>query len=653
MREGHSFLFDEHETRNSRNNRRRIIPPKKTILVIVIIVAAVIGGICYIDNTKDKQQNPHAQNITEPTFTPTKKGPTKTPAPTPTLTPVPAPTPTPLPGYIIATVATTYASCNGRYQGLAMQARIDEALDDIHDNLLSAEDLYLLTRQQCQDTPGNHTQPPSTHQNTDLVHFTRLKGADRLYEDYPDTANAFMLIPWVHDLLDSTEQSIARAFIAIAYHNPKVAAQLPAMPFLNGPDHGDLHALQTIAQIAKRQPQILERLLDHPLLQAGIYDEDTPKIATLSSLHQLSFASAVAHITYATATTHRFTSPIGGDTTITIITVPPQQPVPPGPVINAAIALEHFMGAPLPTRHIIIHLGPGVTPGMAATHHGSHITINPLHLAGYTPLITHELAHYYWNGNPQWLDEGMAAEFTNWHLANQNSPTVPPYPSCPTARSINQLQSQPKQHNLTCHHTLGQALLAELRAYIGDQTFAAAASSLWLDPQNQLHRLPLGPLQMETHLGTDPEAHRIIRHHLSGAPIIPANRTFDISDPNPALISIDATISQAHIVPTPGESEHTVRLSRHQGPLQMVISTSPVGPDPKGAPQEPTTLQIYLFHQDGTQAGNHQVAIPRPSSSITTDLVPPLPHGWRTGQYWAMVYDQDHKVAQIQWFTAP
>ena len=74
------------------------------------------------------------------------------------------------------------------------------------------------------------------------------------------------------------------------------------------------------------------------------------------------------------------------------------------------------MRRPFPTRYVGLLYEDAVSGEYAGTNFGSHIAILPKydvddgsHEAKFAPLnIFHEVAHYYWSGNADWIDEGIA-----------------------------------------------------------------------------------------------------------------------------------------------------------------------------------------------------------------------------------------------------
>ena len=99
----------------------------------------------------------------------------------------------------------------------------------------------------------------------------------------------------------------------------------------------------------------------------------------------------------------------------------------PGTVdaVQAAVVFaERLMGLPLPTSHVIVLLDDrGVTKGYAGTNYGFAFSYSPEYEARHGTYewrhlqagFVHEVAHYYWRGSEDWIDEGVANTFEYIH----------------------------------------------------------------------------------------------------------------------------------------------------------------------------------------------------------------------------------------------
>ncbi len=79
----------------------------------------------------------------------------------------------------------------------------------------------------------------------------------------------------------------------------------------------------------------------------------------------------------------------------------------------------------------------------------------------------HELAHYFWNDNQQWINEGMAELLS--HLAMREFPEGPVPLASPACRgSIAALERGGSQR---CAYAVGERFFSQLREEIGDRPF--------------------------------------------------------------------------------------------------------------------------------------------------------------------------------------
>ena len=73
--------------------------------------------------------------------------------------------------------------------------------------------------------------------------------------------------------------------------------------------------------------------------------------------------------------------------------------------------VEFFMSLPLPIRMVSVLFADSVTPSYTGNNFGTSITILPENETNDEQLpgiFAHEVAHYYWRDNRDWIEEGMA-----------------------------------------------------------------------------------------------------------------------------------------------------------------------------------------------------------------------------------------------------
>ena len=94
------------------------------------------------------------------------------------------------------------------------------------------------------------------------------------------------------------------------------------------------------------------------------------------------------------------------------------------------------------------------------------------------PHIAHEVAHYYWNGNSDWVDEGAsdfmayASENARWTADLWRLPIIP----CAYARTITQLENldtsseEGADSPYSCNYALGERLFVDLYRSLGEDS---------------------------------------------------------------------------------------------------------------------------------------------------------------------------------------
>ena len=172
---------------------------------------------------------------------------------------------------------------------------------------------------------------------------------------------------------------------------------------------------------------------------------------------------------------------------------------------HAVKTIEEYMGQPIPLRGNEIRLDfvddLNVTGDFTGVHKGTHMEIlqeKDKDLSIYSSktndplgiIIAHEVAHYYWAGERNWLDEG-AAEFLAIYSENRRvrRAMTSQKKRCTQAYSISYLESQkyaPESDGFTCNYSLGEGLFLDLYNSLTEAQFQQGFRNLLTEAQGNI-----------------------------------------------------------------------------------------------------------------------------------------------------------------------
>ena len=156
-------------------------------------------------------------------------------------------------------------------------------------------------------------------------------------------------------------------------------------------------------------------------------------------------------------------------------------------------SVEGFMGTAMPTNFVGLLFGTAVLGYAHGTNYGDYFVMLPQYdaadgssdeadYAGH--LMAHEVAHYYWSGNPNWLDEGLA-ELLAAVAENERtgSAVAIDYTYCSDAGDIallERLDAAGVIYDYRCNYALGGQFFLELYNTLGDAAFREGLRNLYL-----------------------------------------------------------------------------------------------------------------------------------------------------------------------------
>ena len=186
------------------------------------------------------------------------------------------------------------------------------------------------------------------------------------------------------------------------------------------------------------------------------------------------------------------TLPLAGDVVLSIVRTGPGAARSMDLLEHAVRSVEEYMDAPFPTSYVGLLYENAVFGSNAGTNFGTHIAILPeydvddgSHEAEFAgSAIAHEVTHYYWSGNADWVDEGAADLMASIvEGARTGRPVGVTNPPCAYARTIAELESLGISRvdvEFGFNYSLGERLFVDLRRTLGDERFRQGFRALYL-----------------------------------------------------------------------------------------------------------------------------------------------------------------------------
>ena len=718
-----TFHLAAHGKLMSDNNQPAENTTKTTVLAAICLLIAGAAGVAVISlldydhplGQTEIQPLPELE-ITKPLLSVPIK-PTYTSQPPPTYTSQPPPTYTPAPPRQTATrpplpTATTpvslrnvyitaFGSCAGQYHGEEEAGRRSAAVETLDGGLRSLEELRTIIEENCAgaieeataelrptQTPTNTPEPADTPNRTAtpsepyiIIAPTQAYGESQiskfqngkwLHGKNPSLAQRMEKISWVADGLNPLEEETVKYLLYIAVRKREAAlSEIIEMPFLRTVEPADLSGIKSLWRILHDNPSQFDQVMNHPTIQAGITDEWTPVITTLKSaaknnpglIHKLLDPKTVS------VESRKINLPLSDSIVLAIVRTEP------GPnrsmllLQHAVIQAEQHMRIALPTQNVVLLFADATSPGSAGTNYGSHIVIAKQYDvddgsqdANYLPAtIAHEVAHYYWSGKSDWIDEGMAnlleTKAEHARTGKQTAATRQPCSAFDNIAQLDRAKPSKASPNFTCNYALGERLFIELLDALGSRAFSNAAKNLYLESTVEDSKptdgTEVGIEAIRRLFGKTAGGTTVIRRWYDGTEPYDISR-IDQSPPTWKLPTIRGEITKAALVLQKNGTETTRFSARtHSGHAYLLLKYKhSVG----GGPYErPVTLVQY--YQDGHTTGTRTVTVhadEQHNGGSWTQYYRVGPQStWKPGQYWAMIYDGTEKAAEVSWVVDP
>ena len=483
---------------------------------------------------------------------------------------------------------------------------------------------------------------------------------------------------WVQNGVDKLE---AQAIKEIRYLSGKDVGEtlrIVSMPFLQSLEPSDVPALDSLNSLAASRSGDFRRVLSHPILSSGISDDWAKIVATLYGVSKTKpdLIDTLLDPAQVTLQERVIDLPLAGETHLAIIRTGPGAARSMDLIEHAVRHAEYYMGTPFPTGYVGYLFGDAVTPTFGGTNYGTHIAS----LAKYDVddgsheadvigrHIAHEVAHYYWRDNSNWVDEGtadfMASVSENARIGQPIEVTN--YP-CGYVRTIAELEGLDVSSDdgadsaFSCNYALGERLFVDLYRNLDEDRFREGFRELYLLSQLEDNNDAEG----STELGIDHVRTAFGQGESGGSEVdlitarwyegtAPYDTSTQDSQPsNPRLLTVNGRIDTAYLSAThSGTPMTSISAGNVDDWIWLFLNYSY---SVWSTTEIPLTLVDY--YEDGFAFNRHDVSItaqPQYIGGTWWLQVGPSPtKPWPLGQYRLHVYNEGRKLVELEYEVTP
>ena len=361
------------------------------------------------------------------------------------------------------------------------------------------------------------------------------------------------------------------------------------------------------------------------------------------------------------------TLPLAGDVELAIVRTRPGSPRSMEFLEHSVRTAEELMDAPLPTRYVGLLYADAVPSSSAGANFGTHIVLRSEHAVSVdnpeessdTGGIAHEVVHYYWRGNADWVNEG-AANFIGTVIerrvdAAEVALAGAPCPYMRTIAELDELAPDRETAEFGCNYTLGERLFFDLHRSLDEAEF-------WRGVRDLYTRSRVGEAPGDVHESTRIDMEHIREVFESDTAAIVTARWFDGTEPfdlsrldtdpvDPELSAINGVVDRALV--TIGHDDSAVTGFLAQDVTDNVWFNLGYSHSVSGGPRH-VSLDTVGLYEDGFEFHRGKVELTAEDAYIGGTHLTYLGSGkWAPGRYWVYVYDSGRKVAEGQFEVRP
>ena len=350
----------------------------------------------------------------------------------------------------------------------------------------------------------------------DEFELTTIERLSWIADENVELAKTIAAKPWFADSLTDDAARSVNSLYYIHDEGGTLARRIANMPFLETLEPTDAAALEAMAWLAYTEILALREVLAHPTLKDGITDEWAPVVALMDSVNEAApaFLRPLLDPDQASVERRSIALPHTGNTDLAIIRTAPGPPRSMDLLEHSVASVEEFMGTAMPSNYVGLLFGTAVLGYSHGTNYGDYFVMLPEYdaddgsdsaqYAGH--LMAHEVAHFYWRNNPNWLDEGLAELLAAISENERTGAAVTiDHTYCPAGDNIallERLDAAGVIYDYRCNYALGGQFFLELYDTLGDAAFRVGLRNLYLaslveDYADEFDGSPVGIRQIQ------------------------------------------------------------------------------------------------------------------------------------------------------------
>ena len=488
-------------------------------------------------------------------------------------------------------------------------------------------------------------------------------------------------LEWVQEGIGEQEARALEELSYLSRKNEGQASRIVAMPFLESLDPPDVSAVKALSQLASFRETDFQRVLSHPTLSTGITNDWAKIVATLYGVSDTNpeLIDTLLDPDQVTLEERVIELPLAGETDLAIIRTGPGADRSMDLLEHSVLHAEEFMGVLFPTNYVGWLVGDAVTSTFGGNYYGTHIVTPPKydvddggHEAEFTgSLVAHEVAHYYWSGNSNWVDEGasdfMASTSENARTGGSIEVTNDP---CGYARTIAELENldvtseDGADSAFTCNYALGERLFIDLYRSMDEDSFRRGLRDLYLlsqvaddDEMQDDTEVGIEHLKIAFRGGEEVENPVVdviaARWYDGTEPYAPSDQETGL--PNPILLAINGHIHTAYLSATQeGTPLTSISAEALDDYLWLLLRW-----DYNVGSNTEVPLELVHYYEDGFEFGRRTVtftADARHNGSLWSwwlQVGQSPSKLWAPGEYRLHVYNEGRKLVELEYEVTP